>query len=169
MKIINDLSFVCGVNKKWSHAIFEKDNSYYINFCHGTEYGRLFLELNGFVIEVFPKEIRQKILIYSGFYIPNNIKLFINPCFPKQVKNKFLNDLKKNNIFLFSGNWDQETWSYISDEEKMLDYFHECLNRNKKYTLWVDSESNISKIQKNIWNKTKFEQLNYLKNTFHYS
>lgn len=134
MHVITNMKFIqsSGSNCRTPYdGILQKNNWYYISFCHGNNLGEISLEINNTMINTIPETLRNNIEIYLKYKISNETKIFIAPCFPKAVKKRYANRLNDNLIFLATGNWDGQTGSsfydgndipYTTDNKRKTDY-----------------------------------------------
>lgn len=75
-----------------------EDGNWLITFCHGNKYGGLSLQIEDIFFRIIPDEIRKKIKLEFGIDIPKKEAVFINPCYPKQVCDRYSEELKENKI-----------------------------------------------------------------------
>lgn len=96
-------------------AIFRYgSDSYFITFCHGHECGSLTLSVNNASIYTSPANIREAIYDSTGFRIPSEARLLINPCYPKLIKRVWEAELREFNVRVL-GDWDDPTGWDIFD------------------------------------------------------
>jgi len=77
-----------------------EDGNWLITFCHGNKHGDLSLQIWDVFFRITPNEIRRKIKLEFGIDIPKKEAVFINPCHPKHVCDKYSKELKENNIIV---------------------------------------------------------------------
>jgi hypothetical protein len=83
-------------------GILKKNGDYYITFCHGDTKGFINLGIKNSMIKITPSTIRKNIKKYLGIIIDNNEKIFITPCYPNCVKNRYKKSLHNHNIHLIT-------------------------------------------------------------------
>jgi hypothetical protein len=134
MHVITNMQFVKSSGSSCRSpydGVLTKNGWYLISFCHGTETGELVLQIKDELITTFPNKMRYHIKKFLGYRIKKYQKIFISPCFPKQVKEKYGSELKNNLIFLATGNWNCKTGTsfydgydipYTNDLKRKTDY-----------------------------------------------
>jgi hypothetical protein len=167
MNVIKNLEFVCSSGSSCMtpyHGIFKKENAYYINFCHGGYDGSISLEMKNYILPTSPETLRNDINRTLKFKIPTEKIIFISPCNPSSVKEKYKEKLKNNKIFLYSGNWSGLTAMVISNDKRIFNLKDKYKTGSKKITLWVD-EYNLE-FQEVLSEKNKFKLLLNLKSKY---
>jgi hypothetical protein len=149
MIIKNNLRFVRPSNntgRGMYDGIFTKRNSYYVTFCHGDESGLLYLQIDDDIKGVEPLEIRARIKDYLHVNISKQQKVFINPCFPKQVKERYKDQLKENNIGVMCGNWKDETSFCIYDGNDLIGCGMNFIKKSYPISMIIDRQSKLRPI-----------------------
>lgn len=105
MPLITNLQFICSSGSSMRtpyDGILKKNGDYYITFCHGDMKGFMSLGIKNTMIKITPSTIRKNIKKYLGIIINNNEKIFITPCHPNCVKNRYKKSLHNRNIYLIT-------------------------------------------------------------------
>jgi hypothetical protein len=102
-----------------SRNIFIKNGDYYVNFCHRDKDGTIALDINNNMFFTDPQNFRKIIYEKLNYFIPDNVKIFIAPCYPKKVEEKYGNLLREYNIEII-GDWDSMSWSSFCSGEYIL-------------------------------------------------
>ena len=105
MPLITNLQFICSSGSSMRtpyDGILKKNGDYYITFCHGDMKGFMNLGIKNSMIKITPSTIRRNIKKYLGILINNNEKIFITPCYPNCVKNRYKKSLHDHNIHLIT-------------------------------------------------------------------
>ena len=123
MIVIKDLNLICTTGSStrfFVDGIYEKEGDIYLNFVHGRSNGILDILIKDKLYYIYPDILRQTIYEQTNFYIPEYQKVWIQPCFPKQVLERYAYELEQNNIYLYTGNWDTETAQFMSVKGKLF-------------------------------------------------
>jgi len=120
MHLINNLYFLKSANNgdfRGKHdGIYKRGEDFYITFCHGGMDGTMSLQMNGRTRDVLPSQFRKMIATSLDVVIPEDKKLFINPCMVENVRREYPNDLKLNNVFIYSDKDFTHTWFMMGTE-----------------------------------------------------
>lgn len=160
MIVIKNLRFIKSANNLFAYdGILHKGRAYYVTFCHGDIDGELSIKSGKDIFCVSPSDIKEKINEIFKCYIRQDDILFINPCYPVQVRNRYGEALKQNKVFLYSGNWDEETTCAFTNKYKKSGYYSVDKRRTSIVSLLVGAKSEfpwdfaeINKLILNIYN-----------------
>jgi len=154
MIIIKDVKLVAHSynSNRGIDGVFKKDNNYYITFCHGAKDGSIFLQMEDFLYTITPYLIVDFIRDILHYNISKQGSVFITPCHPNKVVERYSKELIENNISVI-GNWNDNTmWTPVIEnsvyETKKIISNRNGIEYSKSrpdciYSLQLDSETNF--------------------------
>jgi hypothetical protein len=102
-----------------------EDNIWNLTCLHGDEKGNLTLQWDNVLYGVTFKNLRITLSSASGVRVPDDEKLVVSPCYPKEVKDIHKKEIRKYHIKVM-GNWSEPTvpswryWEGVTDVAEVI-------------------------------------------------
>lgn len=115
-KNLSPISFANNVGRPKYDGVLQKDGRFYLTTCHGNVFGNLGMQTNNIWVDVCPENIREHIRYLLSVDIGKDSDIVIFPCFPREVRKKYKDRLRKNRIVVGCNNWNGKTGITFYDD-----------------------------------------------------